>query len=116
MTKYNNRKTTIDNITFDSQAEADHYLYLRVLQAAGEIDNLEIHPRYVILDGFNHVEDGKMVRERPIYYEADFSFDEKATGKSVVVDVKGMETQTWLIKRKLFLRRYPELELRVVKS
>ena len=35
--KYRNVKTVVDNLTFDSQKEANRYVELKLLQAAGEI-------------------------------------------------------------------------------
>jgi hypothetical protein len=40
--KYGNRKTEIDGYLFDSQAEARRYKELKLMQAAGEIDTLEL--------------------------------------------------------------------------
>ncbi len=41
--KYGNRKVKVDGYTMDSQAEAQRYTYLKLLQMAGEISNLEVH-------------------------------------------------------------------------
>jgi len=36
-------------------------------------------------------------------------------GKTIVEDVKGMQTDVFKIKHKLFEKKYPELELRIIK-
>lgn len=46
MPKFHNRKTRIDNIIFDSQAEARHYLHLKSLMEAGVVTQIECHPKY----------------------------------------------------------------------
>jgi hypothetical protein len=63
-----------------------------------------------------------LVKERPIYYVADFDFIEVMTDKRVVVDVKGgkagkgTETAVFRLKAKLFRFKYPGIELRIVEA
>ncbi len=108
MNKYHARKTTIDGITFDSKAESDRYLELKIAQSAGAISDLRVHPVYTLQDAFYHR--GKKIQ--PIRYEADFEYIE--IEKVVVEDTKGFQTVEFRIKRKMFLYRYPEYELRIV--
>lgn len=110
MSKYGNHKTVLDGVTFDSRAEAAHYEFLRARLLNGEITELRIHPRYTLQDGFKNA-DGKW--ERAILYEADFEYFER--GHCVVVDVKGVETAVFKLKRKLFLKRYPQFKFRIEK-
>ena len=98
--KYRNKRVTLDGYIFDSQAEARRYGELKLLHQAGEIHKLVVHPRYTLLDPFAV----KGIKYRGIVYEADFEFVED--GKTVVVDVKGMKTQVFRLKEKLFLNRY----------
>ena len=100
MSKYGNRKVKLDGYTFDSKAEARRYGELKMLYQAGEIHKLQVHPRYKLLDPF----EVKGVKYRGIVYEADFSYTEN--GVQVVEDVKGMKTQVFRIKEKLFIKRY----------
>lgn len=110
--KYHARRTVIDNIAFDSLREGERYCELVILQRDGQIDLLEVHPKFEIIPGFNI--DGKKIRAT--YYEADFRYWDKKIGRMVVEDVKGMATQLFLIKRKLFLLQYGlEYEFRIVK-
>jgi hypothetical protein len=114
--KYNARKVTIGGYTFDSQAEARRYQQLLLLQSAGEIFDLEVHPVFVLLPGFKS--GWKMISK--LKYEADFRYSEyldppdqqpttkfiprKSTRRSkrVVEDVKGAKTAEFKVKEKLF--------------
>lgn len=107
--KYHANRTEVDGITFDSCKEADYYARLKLLERAGIIKDLKLQPRFLLQDSFKHK--GKTIRK--IEYVADFMFNEN--GKKVVVDVKGMETQVYKLKRKLFLKKYgEEVEFREV--
>ncbi|MCA0455688.1 MAG: DUF1064 domain-containing protein [Chloroflexi bacterium] len=101
MSKYGNRKTTVNGITFDSKAEAARYQELRLLEQAGAISGLTLQPKWQLLPSFKH--DGKT--ERAISYIADFKYMDE-DGQWVVEDVKGTRTEAYKIKRKLFLSKY----------
>lgn len=112
--KYHNKKTIIDNITFDSIREAQRYCELKLLKKAGEISNLELQPSFVLLETFK--KNGKT--HRAIKYIADFMYCDTARGGVVVVeDVKSKATMTpvYKIKKKLFESKYPEFSLTIVK-
>ena len=102
--KYNAIPQVIDDIRFDSTREAERYIELKCLVAAGEIANLAIHPRFNLLPPFVDPQTGK--RERGIEYEADFSYRDLATGQAVIEDVKGLETPVFKLKSKLFRSMY----------
>lgn len=87
--KYGAKKTVVDGITFDSQAEATRYGVLKVIQAAGLITGLRLQVPYQI------TVNGKKVCR----YVADFVYIEN--GKEVVEDVKGMKTPVYNLKKKL---------------
>ena len=103
MTKYGNRKTTIDGITFDSVKEARRWQELKLLERAGEITDLMRQIEYELIP--SQKIDGKVV-ERPCKYIADFRYFDKRTGKIVVEDTKGFRTPDYKIKRKLMLKEY----------
>ena len=105
--KYHNKKTTIDNITFDSKKEADRYCVLKLLQKSGKIKDLIVQPRFILQCAFT---DNTGTKHRPIEYRGDFSYKEK--GKEVVEDTKGFKTDMYLLKKKLFLYAYQDLEFR----
>lgn len=116
MTKYNNRKVTIDNILFDSCREANRYRELKLLQKAGQIRNLQLQVPFELiptqrepptLTKTGKEKQGALV-ERSVVYLADFTYEER-TGdiwRSVVEDVKGLKVKEYIIKRKLMLHKY----------
>ena len=94
--KYKNKKTQIDMYVFDSTKEAKRYRELKLLEMAGEISNLELQPRFLLQESFR--KNGKTYRK--IDYVADFKYIEN--GKTIVEDVKGLQTDVFKIKHKLF--------------
>ena len=106
--KYRNKKTQVDMYVFDSAKEAQRYRELKLLERAGEISNLELQPRFLLQESFK--KNGKTYRK--IDYVADFKYIEK--GKTKVEDVKGLQTDVFKIKHKLFEEKYPDLELRII--
>lgn len=109
MNKYYNKKVVIDGIRFDSQKESVRYKELKLLERAGEISNLELQPKFLLQKGFK--KNGKTYKA--IYYIADFTYF--LNGKIVVEDVKGVETNEFKLKHKLFEYKYPDLELKIIK-
>lgn len=110
--KYGNRKTIVNGIKFDSKAEAERYRELRLLEKAGEIKDLILQPEFLLQDKFRY--NGKT--ERAVKYIADFKYFDIAKGVYVVEDVKGVETEAFRIKRKLFLKQYGgEYDFEIVK-
>ena len=88
--KYGNHKTTIDGITFDSKREASRYLELKLLQAAGEIQDLVLQPPFELI-----VQGGKVVGK----YYADFQY--RVGARVVVEDAKGTRTDVYRLKKKI---------------
>lgn len=109
--KYGNHRVQTEGYTFDSRAEANHFHYLKNLLADGKIADLRIHPIYILQDRFQAA-DGSVVRA--ITYIADFAYMER--GREIVVDVKGVETAVFRLKRSLFLKRYPTIRLEIVRA
>lgn len=98
--KYRAFKTTVGGITFDSGLEAKRYTQLKILEAAGTIKNVQIQPKFRLMDSFKY--DGKTIRA--INYIADFIYEEN--DKVIVEDVKGIRTKDYIIKSKLFIKKY----------
>lgn len=109
MNKYYNKNVIVDGIKFDSIAESVRYKELKLLERAKEISNLELQPKFVLQEGFK--KNGKTYRK--IEYIADFKYEEK--GQVIVEDVKGVETNEFKLKHKLFEYKYPDLELKIIK-
>jgi Protein of unknown function (DUF1064) len=100
-TKYRNKKTALDGITFDSKREAARYSELRLLERAGHIRSLSLQPKFTLVDSQRRA-DGKA--ERPVVYIADFMYFQ---GENCIVeDAKGVKTPDYVIKRKLMLSRH----------
>ncbi len=102
--KYNARKMVIDDKTFDSQKEADYYIYLRTLLKQNKIKSIELQPKFLLQPGF--IYQGK--KYQAITYTADFKITHNDETIEVV-DVKGVKTQVYQIKKKLFLLKYPDV-------
>lgn len=109
MNKYKNTKIVVDNIKFDSVLEANRYKELKLLERAGEISNLELQPRFLLQDSFK--KNGRTFRK--IEYVADFKYIEN--GKTIVEDVKGIQTDVFKLKYKIFEKVYPDLTLKIIK-
>ena len=108
MNKYRNKKIQIDRYVFDSIKEGQRYRELTLLEKAGKISNLELQPKFLLQESFR--KNGKTYRK--IEYVADFQYIEN--GKTIVEDVKGIQTDVFKLKHKLFEKKYPDLELRII--
>ena len=109
--KYRNKKTEVDGIKFASMAEAKRYRELRLLERAGEIRTLIMQPSFVIQDAFTS---NQGLRISAIRYVADFEYFDNKTGETIVEDVKGVKTDVFLIKMKMFLKRYQQYKFVIV--
>lgn len=98
--KYGNKKVTIDNITFDSKKEARRYNELKLMEKAGSITNLALQPKFLLQDKFKH----RNKTYRKIEYIADFSYVRVEDDVLVIEDVKGLKTDVYRLKEKLFLK------------
>ena len=93
--KYGAVKTTVHGITFDSKAEAEFYLHLLRLQEDGIVEGIQLQKVFKLYAG--------------IKYKADFYV--KVNGLWVAVDVKGVETAVFKLKRKLYEADYGPLHV-----
>lgn len=99
--KYGNKKTIIDGVTFDSKKEANRYSELKLLEKAGEIQDLRLQEEFELVP--------KQSDERKVVYKADFTYFDKAKNIQVVEDTKGFKTREYILKRKLFKLKYPNI-------
>lgn len=88
--KYRNKRTYMDGYCFDSMAEASRYRELKLLERAGEVSELQVHPHYPIEVNGKHI----------CTYEADFAYVD-TRGTVQVEDVKGARTALYILKKKL---------------
>ena len=107
--KYNNKKTVIDDITFDSKDESLYYQALKDMKNNGSIKDFELQPKFLLQEAFE--KDNK--KYRAINYIADFKVINN-NNSSYLVDIKGMLTTEFKIKLKLFHYKYPDIELKLI--
>lgn len=84
--KYQNRKTELDGVTYDSKKEARRAAELNLMLKNGEIITLARQVRFRLTKG--------------IEYVADFVYTTK-DGEQIIEDVKGMKTDVYKLKKKL---------------
>jgi len=107
--KYNAKKVVINGIKFPSEKEGERYVELKMLENAGKIRDLKLQPKFLLQESFKY----KGKTQRAIFYIADFEYiDER--GQRVVEDVKGVKTEVYKIKKKLFLKKYPQVEFKEI--
>ena len=110
--KYNNRKTIIDDVIFDSISEAQHYVDLKQLKVEGKIQDFDLQPEIELQPGFIY----KGKKFRPIKYVGDFRIF-KNDGSIVIQDVKGTrgyQTDVFKLKMKMLLFKFPNINFEIV--
>ena len=105
--KYKNKKVKVNGKVFDSKKEAKRYYELINMERAGLIKDLETQKKFLLLDTFK--KNGKTYKQ--ISYYADFVYFDVYSKKTIVEDVKGVKTEVYKIKRKLFEYKYPDLTI-----
>ena len=108
--KYGNKKVVVDGYTFDSKKEARRYGELKLLLRAGKIKDLELQPKFELIPTIR-TEDETL---RKVSYIADFKYIDLESGKMIVEDVKGFKTDVYLLKKRLFLQKYADINFREV--
>ena len=93
---------------FDSQFEADYWQRLKILEAKGEIKNLQRQVEFVLIPRQTSIiveqlktktRTKEIFHEHPCTYWADFVYEKD--GERIIVDTKGFKTPDYIIKRKL---------------
>ncbi|RAS13528.1 DUF1064 domain-containing protein [Ensifer adhaerens] len=90
--KYGAKRTVIDGVLFDSKAEATYYTALKMREKAGEVSAVELQRPFSLLGP-----KGELI----CTYKADFCFWDHKADRFRVVDVKGVETSVFKLKRKM---------------
>jgi hypothetical protein len=100
--KYHNTKVTIDGFNFQSKAEANYYCELKLRQKAKDID-------YFLMQVPFHLNEGG----EKITYRVDFMviYPDKTIE---YIDVKGVETAKFKIKKKLVENQY-NVNIKIIK-
>lgn len=110
--KYGSKKIKHGDMVFDSKKEFRRWQELKLLEEAGEIENLQRQVKYVLIPTQREPDRigkrGGIIRgkvlEREVAYFADFVYEEN--GELVIEDVKGVRTPEYIIKRKMLLYLY----------
>lgn len=100
--KYNNQKTKIGDMVFDSKKEANRFQELRLLERGGIISDLKTQVKFLVCP-----KSGGNRRER--FYIADFTYIED--GKKIIEDVKSFITRknpVYSLKKALVQWQYPD--------
>ena len=93
--KYGAKKVQVDGYIFDSKMEARRYGELRLIEKAGKICGLVVHPKFSIT-----------IQGKPIcIVELDFCYAH-LSGTEIYEDVKGFDTAISKLKRKLVEAAY----------
>jgi hypothetical protein len=90
----NAQPTEVDGHLFPSKHEAERYQELRYRERAGEIGELRLQFRFPL------EVNGVLI----CHWVADFTYTEG--GQLVVEDAKGMRTEVYRLKRKMFEAQY----------
>lgn len=102
--KYGSKRTLFDGILFDSKAEAQYYANLKLRERAGEVTDINRQRWYDLMVN------GVLVAR----YRADFVFFDREACARRIVDVKGVVTREFSIKKKL-MKACHGLEVEVCK-
>jgi hypothetical protein len=103
--KYRNTPITVDGRRYASKREAAYCENLILLEKAGKIGGLELQRRFQILGP-----KGELI----CVYVADAAFWDHEQDRFRVIDVKGVETDVFKIKRNL-MRALNGIEVEVVR-
>jgi hypothetical protein len=94
--KYNNQKTIVDGIVFDSKKEATRFGQLKAMEMAGIINDLKLQiPMPYELNG-----------KKIFKYVCDFVYFDRGKNELIFEDVKGMKTPVYKLKKKLIENSY----------
>jgi hypothetical protein len=103
--KYRNQPVVIDGRRYDSKREAAYCESLIQLEKAGKIGGLEFQKRFPLLGP-----KGELI----CTYVADAVFWDHEQDRFRVIDVKGVETQVFRLKKRL-MRALKGIEIEVVR-
>ena len=122
--KIPHKKTTIDEIEFDSKMESEYYEYLKELKANGMIRDFSLQPQYMLQEKFviilgeliygSDVNFEKLKRKHKaptisaITYKADFKIIDLDYSERTV-ETKGRSTPEFELRKKMLLHKYPSI-------
>lgn len=110
--KYHAQPTMVDGVRFASKAEARRYRELKLLVKAGEIEDLELQPRFPLHARSSTGQVGEAIKAiagtrntKVGEYRGDFAYLDCRRGR-IVEDVKGMDIPLSKWKRKHVALQY----------
>jgi hypothetical protein len=95
----------MDGHVFDSLAEMNRYVELRMLEKEKAIRELVLQPSFVIIPKGPRI-------KRARKFTPDFSYTEN--NRQIIEDVKGFITKDYELRRDLFLSQHPEVDYREI--
>jgi len=117
--KYGAKKVIVDDINFDSKAEAAFYRYLKLLQKIGEVKSFEMQVPFILQESFGHptlkTKAGKPRKVSEIKYVTDFVV-RFSDGTERVIDVKGVQTQVFKLKARIYIKKFGPLYIATQKG
>jgi hypothetical protein len=99
--KYNAIRTWCGGHWFASKREARRYTELLLLEAGGEVRDIELQPAYPLTAP---TPDGSLVSIAK--YVGDFRYVDTVSGATVLEDVKGVRTQVYKLKKRWVEAQY----------
>jgi hypothetical protein len=113
VSKYGAKKTQVDGHVFDSIAESRRYRELMLLKRSGVVTEVELQPVYTLMEGRLNKATGKKVSS--IKYKADFLVT-YADGHQEIEDVKGYKTAVYQLKKRMFMIKFPDLQIKEISA
>lgn len=89
--KYGNKRTTVDGVTFASAKEARRYTVLKVLKKTGKVKEFKMQVPYKFASGIKYVLDFEVLWD---------------DNKKSYEDVKGILTPVYKLKKKLMKHEF----------
>lgn len=107
------KEIKLEGIIFTSKKEARRYDELKLLPRTKKISDLQLQKSFELQGSFKDKRTKKTIRS--IVYICDFFYYDKTTETFVVEDVKGVKTDIYKLKKKLFIKKFGDTyELREV--
>lgn len=88
---------------FDSKVEMEMYLILKAMEVEGSVSDVQLQRTFLLQEKYITANKKKV---SSISYVCDFYFYDKVQRRYRVVDCKGMKTDAFRLKEKLFNCRY----------
>lgn len=114
--KFHAYKAMVDGIQFDSLNESRYYVYIKQVRDSqqetehGKLLSFEMQVPFIIVP--SHIKNGHRIRK--MEYLADFVLCYE-DGTKRVIDVKGVETDVFKLKKKFVEYVYPEVTIECLK-